>query len=37
LATFSKTNVMMKFMQKLAVVWAKKANIFAKFFGQKYF
>jgi hypothetical protein len=25
---------MIKFLQKLAVVWAKNANIFAKFFGK---
>jgi hypothetical protein len=31
---FSKTNVMIKFLQKLAVGWAKNANIFAKFLGE---
>jgi hypothetical protein len=31
---FSKTNVMLNFFQKLAVVLAKNANIFAKFFGE---
>jgi hypothetical protein len=30
-AFFSKTNVMIIFFQKLAVVWAKNANIFTKF------
>jgi hypothetical protein len=34
LAFFSKTNDMFKFLQKLAVVWTKNANIFAKFFGE---
>jgi hypothetical protein len=37
LAFFSKTNVMIKFLQKLAVVWAKIANILAKFFGENIF
>jgi hypothetical protein len=31
---FSKTNVMVKFLQKLAVVSAKNANIFVKFLGK---
>jgi hypothetical protein len=30
----SKTNVIIKFLQKVAVVWAKNANIFARFFGE---
>jgi hypothetical protein len=34
LAFFSKTNGMTIFFQKLAVVLAKNANIFAKFFGE---
>jgi hypothetical protein len=34
LAFFSKTNVMIKFWQKLAEVWAKTSNIFAKFFVE---
>jgi hypothetical protein len=37
LAFFSKTNVMIKFSQKLAVARAKNANIFAKFFGENIF
>jgi hypothetical protein len=37
MAFFSKTNVMIKFFQKLAVVWAKNANIFAKFFCENIF
>jgi hypothetical protein len=37
LAFFSKTNVMIKFLQKLAVLWAKNANIFAKLFGENIF
>jgi hypothetical protein len=34
---FTKTNVMIKFLQKLAVARAKNANIFAKFFGENIF
>jgi hypothetical protein len=34
MAFLSKTNVMIKFLQKQAVIWAKNANIFAKFFGE---
>jgi hypothetical protein len=34
LAFFSKTNVMIDFFQKQAVIWAKNANIFAKLFGE---
>jgi hypothetical protein len=34
LAFFSSANVMVKFLQKLAVVRAKNASIFAKFFGE---
>jgi hypothetical protein len=34
LAFFSKTNVMITFLQKLAVVKAKNANIFTKYFGE---
>jgi hypothetical protein len=34
MAFLSKTNVMINFFQKLAVVWAKNANIFTKFFGE---
>jgi hypothetical protein len=34
LAFFSKTNVMIKFLQKLAVVWAKNTNIFAKILAK---
>jgi hypothetical protein len=34
LTFFSKTNVMIKFFQKLAVVLSKNANIFDKFFGK---
>jgi hypothetical protein len=34
LAFFSKTNVMIKFSQKLSLVLAKNANIFAKIFGK---
>jgi hypothetical protein len=34
IAFFSKTNVMIIFLQKLEVAWAKNANIFAKFFGE---
>jgi hypothetical protein len=33
----SKTNVMITFLQKLAVVWAKNANIFAKVWGENIF
>jgi hypothetical protein len=34
MAFFSKTDVMIIFLQKLAVDWAKNANIFTKFFGE---
>jgi hypothetical protein len=34
LAFFSKTNAMIKFLQKVAAVWTKNANIFCKFFGE---
>jgi hypothetical protein len=34
IAFFSKTNVMIKNLQKLAVVRAKNANILANFFGE---
>jgi hypothetical protein len=34
IGVFLKTNVMIKFLQKVAAVWAKNANIFAKFFGE---
>jgi hypothetical protein len=34
MAFLSKINVMIKFLQILAPVWAKNANIFAKFFGE---
>jgi hypothetical protein len=34
IGVFSKTNVMIKFLEKLAVVLAKNANIIAKFFGE---
>jgi hypothetical protein len=37
LAFFSKTNVMMKFVQKLTLNCAKTSNVFATFFQQKYF
>jgi hypothetical protein len=37
MAFFSKTNVMIKFLQKIAVVWAKNANILAKFLGENIF
>jgi hypothetical protein len=37
LAFFSKTNVMIKFLQKVAAIWAKNANIFAKFYGENIF
>jgi hypothetical protein len=37
MAFLSKTNVMINFFQKLAVVWAKNANIFTKFFGENIF
>jgi hypothetical protein len=37
LAFFSQTNVMIKFLQKEAVVLAKNANFFAKFFGENIF
>jgi hypothetical protein len=37
LAFFSKNNVMVIFLQNLAVVRAKNANIFAKFFGENLF
>jgi hypothetical protein len=33
LAFFSKTNVMVKFLHKLALIWVKNANFFAEFFG----
>jgi hypothetical protein len=31
---FSKTNVMIIFLQKVAAVFAKNANFFAKFVGE---
>jgi hypothetical protein len=34
---FKKNNVMVQILQNLAVVWTKNANLFAKFFGEKYF
>jgi hypothetical protein len=34
LAFISKTNVMIKFLEIVTVVWAKNANIFAEFFGE---
>jgi hypothetical protein len=37
MAFFSNTNVMIKFFQKRAVVWAKNANTFGKFFGKNIF
>jgi hypothetical protein len=37
LAFFSKTNVMIKVLQKVAVILAKFANIFAKFTGKYIF
>jgi hypothetical protein len=37
LAFFSKTNVMIKFLQKLAVVLGKKATIFSPIFSAKIF
>jgi hypothetical protein len=37
LAFFSKTNVMIKILEIIRVVWAKNANIFAKFFGENIF
>jgi hypothetical protein len=37
LAFFSKTNVRIKFLQKLAAVWAKNANFFSNFFGENIF
>jgi hypothetical protein len=37
LAFFSKTNVMINFFKKLAVVGTKNANIFTKFFSENIF
>jgi hypothetical protein len=37
LAFFSKTNVMIKFLHNLALIWVKNANIFAKYFGENIF
>jgi hypothetical protein len=34
MAFFSKTNVMIKFLHKLALFWVKNANYFAMFFGE---
>jgi hypothetical protein len=34
LSFFSKTNVMIKFFQNLALFEVKNANFFAKFFGE---
>jgi hypothetical protein len=34
LAFFSKTNVMIKIFQNLALFWVKNANFFAEFFGE---
>jgi hypothetical protein len=36
IGVFIQTNLW-SFFQKLAVVWAKNANIFAKFFGENIF
>jgi hypothetical protein len=37
MAFFSKANNMIKFLQKLAEVWAKSPNFIANFLGEKYF
>jgi hypothetical protein len=37
LAFFSKTHVMIRFLQKATVVWAKHANIFAYFLVENIF
>jgi hypothetical protein len=36
-AFFSKTNVMIKFFNSLALFWVKNANFFAEFFGENIF
>jgi hypothetical protein len=37
MAFFSKTNVMINFLNNLALFWANNADFFADFFLQKYF
>jgi hypothetical protein len=37
LAFFSKTNVMIKFLNNLALFWVKNANFFAEFFSENIF
>jgi hypothetical protein len=37
LAFFSKTNVTIKFLQKVTEVWAINANMFAQLFGENIF
>jgi hypothetical protein len=37
LAIFSKTNVMIKILDNLALFWVKNANFFAEFFGENIF
>jgi hypothetical protein len=37
LAFFLKTNVLIIFLHKLAVLWVKYANLFAEFFGENIF
>jgi hypothetical protein len=36
LAFFSKTNVIITFLQKLRVVWTNNAKFVAKFFGENF-
>jgi hypothetical protein len=37
MAFFSKTNVMIKFLNTLALFWVKNVNFFAEFFGENIF